>query len=122
MPSEFDMPKKEIVKRVTAEERLARAGDPLGLTPRQANAITQARLQYALSALAEDLADEVKAWIREVGARSPAEATRLYLELLEFRMPRLKAAQVVANFTPDASKRQLKDMSIDELNTIISEQ
>lgn len=122
MSNEFDMPTKEIVTRMSPEARLRAVGQPVGLTPRQANAVTQARLQLALSELAEGLADEVKAWIREVSSRSPAEAVRLYLELLEFRMPRMKAATVVANWTPsEEGRRRLSEISFEELERIVAE-
>lgn len=121
--SEFDLPTPEIIKRLTVDERLERVGTATGLTARQANAITQARLQFALSELAERNVDKVDQWLTEVGTRSPAEAIRLFLDLLEFRMPKMKAAQVVANLTPNGGDgRQMKDMSIEELQSIIAEQ
>jgi|GEM_PF-6917128 len=121
--SEFDLPKKEIAKRLTMQQKLDMVGDPHGLSPQVANKITQARLQNALSQLAEMNVDRVHEWLGEVGARAPAEAVRLYLELLEFRMPRMKAAQVIATFnTGTDGKREMKDMSIEELESIVANQ
>lgn len=120
--SEFNMPAADIAKRLSPDARLQLVGQPTGLTPRQANAITQARLQYSLSALAEGNVDNVNKWLAEVGARAPAEAIRLFMELLEFRMPRMKAATVIATLsaTGDGGK-QMKDMTIEELESIVSE-
>lgn len=124
MIDEFSMAPKELAKRLTVEERLTRVGLPEGLTPRQANAITMARLQYALSDLTEQVVPEVLEWLRQVAAVAPAEALRLYMELLEFRMPRMKAAQVSLSAVSDlrSGERELKDMSIEELNRIVAEQ
>ena len=120
--SEFDMPPEEIAKRLPVQERLQRVGMPEGLTTRQANAITQARLQLALSELADANVDNVQKWLEQVGERSPAEALRLYMELLEFRMPRMKAATVVANLTPDQGNgKDLRSLSIEELQRIVAE-
>jgi hypothetical protein len=120
--SEFDMPPEDIAKRLTVDQRIKRVGEETGLTPRQANAITKARLQYALSELADMNIDNVNRWLNQVGERSPAEAIRLYMELMEFSTPRLKAAQVVANLTPNADgQRKLNEMSIEELQRIVAE-
>ncbi|MDE2098497.1 MAG: hypothetical protein KGL39_14685 [Patescibacteria group bacterium] len=120
--SEFDLPEVDIAKRMTLDERLMKVGTPTGLTPRRANAVTQARLQTALSELADGKIDKVSKWLDEVGERSPAEAIRLFMELLEFRMPRLKAAQVIANLTPSAEgQKRLSEYTIEELQTIVAE-
>lgn len=123
--SEFDLPPEEIAKRLPLQTKLELVGQTHGLTPRQANAITKARTQLALSQLAEGNVDNVQQWLRQVGERAPAEAIRLYMELLEFGLPRLKAAQVNLNadMTPGAGGRNLQDLSIDELqNSLVGEQ
>jgi hypothetical protein len=120
--SEFDLPKSEIVARLSQEERLKRIGAPIGLTPRQANAVTQARLQLALSELADGNIANVQLWLEQVGQRAPAEAIRLFMELLEFRLPRMKAAQVNLNATIEGKERGLKDMTIEELERVVAEQ
>lgn len=123
MENEFNLPLVEVAKRLDPQERLRRVGLPEGVTPRQANAITQARLQFALSELAEMNVDNVHKWISEVADKNPEMAVRLYLELLEFRMPRMKAVQVVANANLNTDgKKRLQDMSIEELQTIVAEQ
>jgi hypothetical protein len=124
MNSEFNMVPAQIAKRLTDEERLKRVGFPEGMTVRQATAITNARLQYALSELADMKVEQVSTWLDEVGRVAPAEAIRLFMELLEFRMPRMKAAQVNLNATVgDAAKsgKDLKSMSIEELNRVVAE-
>lgn len=125
MSDEFQITDQQIIARLSPEERLRRVGTPTGLTARQANAITQSRLQLALSDLAEMNVDNVNKWLNEVGQRAPAEAIRLYLELLEFRMPRMKAAQVAVHVGATAGKegtKELKDMSIEELQSVVAEQ
>lgn len=123
--SEFDLPPEDIAQRLSTQQRLELVGQTHGMTPRQANAITKARMQLALSQLAEANVDNIQRWLGEVGSRSPAEAIRLYMELLEFTAPRLKAAQVNLNANADMTPggaRSMADMSIDELSAIVSEQ
>lgn len=118
------MKPKEIAKRLSVDEKLKLVGEPAGFTTREANRVTQSRLQYALSDLAEGNVGNVNEWLRQVGEHHPAEAIRLYMELLEFRMPRMKAAQVIAsaNFTPGADgSKDLRTMTIDELASALGE-
>ena len=85
------------------------------------NAITKARVNHALSELAEGNIDNVQRWLEQVGERSPAEAVRLYMELLEFTSPRLKAANIVANLTPNADgQRRLNEMTMEELQNALT--
>lgn len=119
--SEFDMPVKQIVKRLTHDERIAAVGTDVGLTPRQANAITKARLNFAISQLAEQNIENVHEWLQRVAAVAPAEAVRLYMELMEFSVPRMKAAQVNLNANADLgdkTARSLADMSIEDLRLV----
>src|ERR1700690_2052915 len=95
------MSPKEIAKRLTVDERCRRVGLPEGLPPRQAAAISKARLSFALAELAEGHVDEVSLWLRQVAEKNPAEAIRLYMELMEFSTPRMKAAQVTLNANAD---------------------
>lgn len=122
--SEFDMPTKEIVKRLTVDERLARVGLPEGFSPQQATKITKARLSFALAELAEGNVHNVQAWLETVGKVNPAEALRLYMELMEFSAPRLKAAQVNVNANADVTPNGAKDlrsMSLEELGVIATQ-
>lgn len=121
--SQFNMPEREVAKRLSVEERIMRAGLPAGLTPRQANAITQARIQHSLSDLAERNVDNVDRWLQEVASKSPSEAIRLFMELLEFRMPRMKAATVVASLSADlkGDGRDLKTLTIEELQQALEQ-
>lgn len=123
--SEFDLPTKEIVRRLTTDERLKRVGLPEGLTPRQANAITKSRLQYAMAQLVDMNVENVHQWLQQVARTAPAEAIRLFMELQEFTSPRLKAAQVNvnANIDPGAGDgRRLQEMSIAELQDVVASQ
>jgi hypothetical protein len=119
MESEFNLKPKEIAKRLTANEKIALVGKKHGFSPRQANAVTKARLNNALAELAEGNVANVQMWLEQVAARAPKEAIELYMSLLEFSQPRLKAAQIVgtANLTPSDGKT-LAGMSIEELNVI----
>lgn len=119
--SEFDLPASEIKKRLSPEQQLVRVGTPTGMTPRQANAVTQARLQHALSSLAEMNVDNVHKWLEEVASRSPAEAIRLYMELLEFRLPKMKAATVIATLSANGDGKPMTEMTMEELEAIVAE-
>lgn len=116
------MPAKEIVKRLTVDERLKRVGLAEGFTPRQATAITKARLAFALAELAENHVEEVSQWIRAVAEKNPAEAVRLYMELMEFSTPRMKAAQVNLNASAEVGNgKSMSAMTYEELNAIVAE-
>lgn len=117
------MPLKEITKRLTVDERLQRVGLPEGFSPRQATAISRARLTFALAELAEGHVDEVSKWLQQVAEKNPAEAIRLYMELMEFSTPRMKAAQVNLNANADvtANGKSMSTMTIEELNSIVAE-
>lgn len=115
------MPTKEIAKRLTVDERLARVGAPEGFTARQATAITKARLTFALADLAEGHVGKVQVWLDQVAEKNPEAAIRLYMELMEFSTPRMKAAQVNVNANADVNAsgtRQLHEMSLDELRVV----
>lgn len=119
---EFDMTPQQLMPRLTEAEKLKRVGTETGISTVVANRITQARLQLALSELADMNVSNVNIWLSEVAKNHPAEAIRLFLELLEFRMPRMKAAQIVANLTPTPDgQRKLEHMSIEELGRVVAE-
>jgi hypothetical protein len=124
MESEFNMPSQEIAKRLTVQERLERVGLPEGYTARQAQAITKARMAFALAELVDRNVDNLHIWINNVAEKDPAAAVRLVMELTEYTMPRLKAAQIIgtADLTPDSGKRDLTRLTIAELQTIVAEQ
>ena len=118
------MPTKEIVKRLTVDERLKRVGLPEGFSPRQATAISKARLTFALAELAEGHIDHVSKWLEDVARVNPAEAIRLYMELMEFSAPRLKAAQVNVNANADltpAGQKRFQDMTLEELSVVATQ-
>jgi hypothetical protein len=124
MESEFNLPVKQIAKRMSLDERLANVGFPVGSTPRQVKAITKARIDYAFSQFVEGNVALVEQWLREVGDTNPAEGVRLFMEFTEFYMPRLKPMQVNVNVGAElpGNGRELKDMSIEELQSVVAEQ
>ncbi len=122
---EFSLTEKELADRMTLEQRLAGVGKPGGLSPQQGKAIARARLQYAMSELADMNVVNVHNWLQEVARVNPAEAIRLFMELADYTTPRLKAAQVNANLNVDATPgggKNLKEMTLDELQSIVSDQ
>lgn len=124
MADEFAIPPAQIVELMPAHKRQAAelVGTPVGLTPRQANALSKARLNTAMSLLAEGSIEKVQKWLDQVAERNPEAAVRLFMELTEFTMPRLKAAQITANanLTPDSAK-DLQSMSLEELQRVVAE-
>lgn len=123
MVSEFNRPPNEIRDMLTEEDRLKLVGLPQGYTPRQAKAIVTARIEYGLSKLADGMIEDVAKWIREVGTRNPAEAVRLFMDLLEFRIPKIKAAQLNLNASADLSPSagNLTTLSLEDLQAIANE-
>lgn len=124
MVSEFNKPPHEIADMLTEEQRLQLVGLPAGYTPRQAKAIVMARIEYGLSQLADGMVPEVEKWLKQVGERNPGEGIRLFMELLEFRMPRIKAAQVNLNASADLmpAAGSMTTLTLEELNSIANEQ
>lgn len=123
MTSEFNKPPHEIRDMLTEEQRLQLVGIPAGFTPRQAKALVTARIEYGLSKLAEGMIADVQKWLRQVGERNPAEGVRLFMDLLEFRIPKIKAAQLNLNASADLSPSagNLTTLSLEDLQAIANE-
>lgn len=125
MASEFNLPAKDIKARLTMDEKLDRIGTDTGLTARQANTLTNARIQLAISELIEGNLTNVNVWLREVGSRSPERAIELMIEITKFRMPQMQAAKVIVNASmgadPGAGGRGLAEMTIEELQSVVAE-
>ena len=104
------------------EERLAltmvKPDAPAAMSTAAANKITSARIRYALANMSHELYPEVLGWIREVAKQSPSRATELYLELVQFSIPKLKAVAIAVTDENPNPKR----MSLAELQSIVSDQ
>lgn len=76
-----------------------------------------ADMRQAMSALAEGNVQRVQEWLDEVAGTDPARAVELFLRLLEFVLPKLRAISVGAHADVPQSVRQ---MSIAELEALVS--
>src|SRR5688572_11671894 len=107
---------------LTTEERLQfsleRPNDSRALTTGQVNKVTKARIQYALSELAHNNAPNVQRWLEEVARESPKIAIELYLELLQFTIPKIKAVAVDMRHTSGDSNP--KELSLAELQQMVN--
>lgn len=110
---EFQMPTEERIQHTLADP-----GARGAMTLPSVNKITVARIRHALADMSFELYPEVLAWIRLVAADSPARAVELYLELVQFSVPKQKALAVAIN---DSSPNP-RQMSLAELQSIVSEQ
>ena len=79
------------------------------------NRIT-ADVRRAIAALAENNTDRVQRWLDRVAEQNPAEALRIWLQLLEFTMPKLRAATVDVR---DGVPRPVGQLSLAELQAIV---
>lgn len=107
---------------MSSEERiqhsLANPGLPKTLPMGKINNVTLARIRYTLANLAFGLEDEVLLWLRQVAHTDPKSAIELYLELVQFSVPKIKAV-AVANF--NSSDKPARDLSMSELQTMLQE-
>lgn len=105
--------------QMTAEERLryslAQPEAKNAMTVRAMNAITKARIQYGVAELAQGNIANVQKWLEQVAEVSPKTAIQLYLELLEFSTPRLKAVEVTQN---DAGSKPMAQYTVAELQAM----
>lgn len=117
--------------QLTSEERLKHSLDSPGargaLTTNQVNKVTKARIQYALAELAHNNTENVQKWLEEVAKDSPKNAIELYLELLQFTTPKIKAVAVDMRHTTEVnpqgmSLQQLQDMISGRDGSIVSSQ
>ena len=86
-----------------------------GRPPGSPNKITR-DIRVALRDLAEGNANSVQDWLNEVAKKNPAEAVRLWLDLLKYVVPTLTAA-AFANVTPlkETPEDRLVNMTDEEL-------
>lgn len=108
--------------QMTTEERrihsLANPTSPRALTTGRLDKVSTSRIRNAVSELVHGNAANVQAWLEQVALVSPARAIELYIELLQFALPKLKALAVELNDqSPDSKK-----MSVADLHKIVSEQ
>lgn len=92
--------------------RLKTGGRQKG-TPNYVTAV----VRQNLTQLAEGNTDRVQGWLDAVAAKDPAEAIRLWLHLLEFVTPKLRATAVSVE---DNSSRPIQRMAIAELQAIVN--
>lgn len=107
--------------QLTGEERiqysLEQPDARHALTTTKINKVTKARIQYALAELAHNNSANVQRWLEEVARDSPKAAIELYIELLQFTTPKIKAVAVDMRHSSDVSPKQ---MSLQELQDMIS--
>lgn len=106
---------------ITTQRRLELAINPatanhaLALTQQQAKKVTQNRIRSAMAEMAHGKIDQVNTWLDEVGAKDPARAIELFMELTQFSLPKLKSMEVgITN-----PSRELKDLSIGQLEAML---
>lgn len=105
---EFSMTLEERIQHSLVAPKSAGA-----MSLRVVDKVSKSRIAYALAELAQNNTANVQQWLEQVAAVNPKVAIELYLSLLEFSIPKLKAI-AVANF----GDRSLKDMSLSELQEI----
>lgn len=105
--------------QMSAEERLKYSLEQPqaqnALSMRATTAITKARISYALSQLAEMNVVNAHRWLQEIASSSPKMAFSLYLELLEFSAPKLKA---VEHSVADPGAKPMSEYSLSELQAM----
>lgn len=107
-----------------SEERMLRSLD--GTLPpdvpelplSQINSATRARIRHSMAELAAANIDNVNTWLHQVAVTQPAKAVELFIELIQFSLPRVKAVSVDVR-SKDGS---LSRLSMSELQSIVSEQ
>jgi hypothetical protein len=107
-----------------SEERMLRSlegtlpaevpGLPLG----QINNVTRARIRHSMAELAAGNVEHVQTWLHEVAKTQPAKAIELFIELVQFSLPRVKAVAVDVRSKDGSVSR----MSMADLQNVISEQ
>lgn len=107
--------------QLTTEDRLRlgveQPDHPQALSQGRIKNATVARIRYAMSELAALNIDNVDRWLSEVGKDSPAKAVELFIEIMKFSAPQLKAVAVDVR-SGDGSVRTL---STADLERVVSE-
>jgi hypothetical protein len=110
----LQMPSEERLQHTLAHPS-APGAMPLG----RADRITTARIRYALAEMSHELYPEVLRWIRTIAAENPVRAVELYMELVQFSVPKVKAIAIDQSYT----EKPARAMSLAELEqSVISEQ
>lgn len=112
------------VVHMPSEERMLRSLD--GTLPPDVPAlplskidnVTRSRIRHSMAELAAGNIDNVNRWLHKVAETSPAKAIELYIELLQFSLPKVKAIAVDVR-SKDGS---LAKLSMAELSSIVSDQ
>ena len=106
----------------TTEERLNLAltapDHPLALSQREAKKITANRIRSAMSELSHGKIEKVSEWLDRVAHDNPAEAIRLFMELAQFSLPKLKAIQIDVS----SSDGSVKSMSVSQLEAMLGDE
>jgi hypothetical protein len=110
---EFRMPTEERINYTLANPTAQHA-----MSIPAVNKITLARIRALLANASADLYPEVLAWIRATAADSPSKAVELYIELLQFSVPKQKAIAVAVDDRSENPRR----LSLAELHSIVSDQ
>jgi hypothetical protein len=110
----FQMPTEERIGLTLSEPNHPRA-----MALPSVNKITTARIRQMVSQLSAEAYPEVLQWLRTVAHDSPAKAIELYIELLQFSIPKVKAVAVAVNDTSAGAPHKL---SLADLQAIVSEQ
>ncbi|MBP8231751.1 MAG: hypothetical protein KAY22_05555 [Rhizorhabdus sp.] len=100
------------------EQTLTAPGSAGAMPVATVNKITLARIRAMLANASADLYPELLTWIRQTAADSPARAVELYLELLQFSVPKQKAVAVAVQDNSDNPRK----LSLSELYNVVSEQ
>lgn len=108
--------------QLTTDER-ARVGltdphHPAALPASKIGKIGKARISWALGELAGMNIDNAHEWLRQVAQDSPAKAFELFLELVKFSAPQLKAVAVDVR----SGDGTVRTFSTSELEKLVSEQ
>lgn len=112
------------VVHMPSEERIVRSLDGTlpaeipTLTVGQIDRVTRSRMRHSMAELAQGNVEHVNAWLHKVAETQPAKAVELFIELIQFSLPKVKAIAVDVR-SKDGSVSRL---SMAELSTIVSDQ
>ena len=96
---------------VASRRKRAKTGGRQKGTP---NRITL-KVREAIAELTHDNVEQVQVWLERVAEKNPAEAIRLWIQIVEFTLPKLRASLTV-NERPG---KPIKQMSMSELQGVI---
>jgi hypothetical protein len=106
--------------QMSPEERLKFSLEQPGakntMSVRATTVVTKARISYALAELAQLNVVNAHNWLQRVAEVNPRQAFELYLQLLEFSTPKLKA---VEHSVQDPGEKNMKDVPLADLMRLI---